>query len=284
MLCPPALILTTLVRRREKEKGEVLHLFRCYTHTPSRSRDNPERQEEEKSGHKRRAKGQNSAGGGEGNRRTSRTNLHGETDLTSTGHTSKPHNTLQRGTGEELGTDGGLVGDEGKTTRTIKLKGPSSTLDNRALSPKRDHGQVQPHGHKRLFKVRRIRRTTCSTSPETKVTTPAGKRHAWCLQLYITPKAALQKKKTVSGSSERLHVRRVGIGEGHKHGRSSGISKKADKRKANCSTLLPRITRLKMSIPTSSQSTLAHNGVASYGPMAPCRSHHRNHTRQNWIF
>ena len=92
------------------------------------------------------------------------------------------------------------------------------------------------------------------------------------------------KKKTVSGSSERLHVRRVGIGEGHQHGRSSGISKKADKRKANCSTLLPRITRLKMSIPTSSQSTLAHNGVASYGPMAPCRSHHRNHTRQNWIF
>ena len=91
-------------------------------------------------------------------------------------------------------------------------------------------------------------------------------------------------KKTVSGSSERLHVRRVGIGEGHQHGRSSGISKKADKRKANCSTLLPRITRLKMSIPTSSQSTLAHNGVASYGPMAPCRSHHRNHTRQNWIF
>ena len=134
--------------------------------------------------------------GGEGNRRTSRTNLHGETDLTSTGHTSKPHNTLQRGTGEELGTDGGLVGDEGKTTRTIKLKGPSSTLDNRALSPKRDHGQVQPHGHKRLFKVRRIRRTTCSTSPETKVTTPAGKRHAWCLQLYITPKSALQKKNS----------------------------------------------------------------------------------------
>ena len=70
---------------------------------------------------------------GEGNRRTSRTNLHGEMDLNSTGHTPKPHNTLQRGTGEELGTDGGLVGDEGKTTRTIKLKGPSSTLGNRAL-------------------------------------------------------------------------------------------------------------------------------------------------------
>ena len=39
--------------KEEKEREEVLHLFRCYTHThtPGRSRDNPERQEEEKSGH-----------------------------------------------------------------------------------------------------------------------------------------------------------------------------------------------------------------------------------------
>ena len=35
-----------------------------HAHTPGRSRVNPERQKEEKSGHKRRAKGQNSAGGG----------------------------------------------------------------------------------------------------------------------------------------------------------------------------------------------------------------------------
>ena len=74
-----------------------------HTHTPSRSRVNPERQEEEKSGHKRRANDQNSAGG-EGNRRTSGTNLHGETDLTKTEHTLKPHDTLRRGTKGELGT------------------------------------------------------------------------------------------------------------------------------------------------------------------------------------
>ena len=46
----------------------------------------------------RRAKGQNSAGG-EGNKRTSRTNLHGETDVTNTEHTPKLHDALQRGTG-----------------------------------------------------------------------------------------------------------------------------------------------------------------------------------------
>ena len=37
---------------------------------------------------------------GEGNKRTSRTNPRGETDLTNTEHTPKPHDTLQRGTGE----------------------------------------------------------------------------------------------------------------------------------------------------------------------------------------
>ena len=38
-----------------------------------------------------------------------------------------------------------------------------------------------------------------------------------------------------------------------------------------------------MWIRKSSQSTVTHKGVASLGPMAPFRSHHRNHTRQEWI-
>ena len=97
-LCPPALVLGLERERTEEEKKrEVLHLFRCYTHTPGRSRVNPERQKEEKGEHRRRAEGQNSAGG-EGNKRTSKTNLHGETDLTKTAHTPKPHDTLRRGT------------------------------------------------------------------------------------------------------------------------------------------------------------------------------------------
>ena len=47
------------------------------------------------------------AQGGEGNKRTSKTNLHGETDLTKTAHTPKPHDTLRRGTRGELGTKWG---------------------------------------------------------------------------------------------------------------------------------------------------------------------------------
>ena len=90
---PPALKLE-LERERTKEEKEKFYIYldvthtdtdtdtdtHTHTHTPGRSRVNPERQEKEKSGHTtgRRPK----TAQGEGNRRTSGTNLHGETDLT----------------------------------------------------------------------------------------------------------------------------------------------------------------------------------------------------------
>ena len=52
-----------------------------HTHTPGQSRVNPERQEEEKADTDD-GPTTKTAQGGEGNRRTSGTNLHGETDLT----------------------------------------------------------------------------------------------------------------------------------------------------------------------------------------------------------
>ena len=77
-----------------------------HTHTPGRSRVNPERQEEEKTDADDGQQAE-TAQGGEGNERTSRTNLRGETDLTKTEHTPKPHDTLRRGTRGELGTKWG---------------------------------------------------------------------------------------------------------------------------------------------------------------------------------
>ena len=50
--------------------------------------------------------------------------------------------------------------------------------------------------------------------------------------------------------------------------------------KADCFTLRKRITKLKVSIQKSGQSTFTLNRVPSVGSMAPCRSHHGNHTRQ----
>ena len=138
-----------------------------HTHTSGRSRVNPERQEEGKSGHRRRAKGQNSARG-EGDERTSRTNLRGETDLTKTEHTPKPHDTLRRSTGEELGTEWGLVGDGRETTKKNNLKRTQFQLQQvSCVTPLRDRSQVVPQWHKQLFKFQRIKCTKCSTSPET---------------------------------------------------------------------------------------------------------------------
>ena len=96
-LLPPCCI------RRREEKGkkeEVLHLFRCYTHTDTHT--HPARAGSTLKG-KRKKKtdtddGQKAktAQGGERNERSSRTNLRGETDLTETEHTPKPHDTLEK--------------------------------------------------------------------------------------------------------------------------------------------------------------------------------------------
>ena len=63
----------------------------------------------------------------------------------------------------------------------------------------------------------------------------------------------------------------------------AGLHKKVQNRKADCCTLHRRITNSKVLIRKSVQSTFTPNRVASLGPMAPCRSHHRNHTRLEWI-
>ena len=101
MLCPPALFKKGEEGR--KKKKEVLHLSRCYTHTPGRAGKTLKGKRKKKSGHTT-SKRPKTAQGGEGNRRTSGTNLHGETDLTKTAHTPKPHDTLRRGTRGKLGT------------------------------------------------------------------------------------------------------------------------------------------------------------------------------------
>ena len=91
MLCPPALFKKGEEGRKRKE---VLHLSRCYTHTPGRAGETLKGKRKKKAD-TRRTDGQKQRRG-EGNRRTSGTNLHGETDLTKTEHTPKPNDTLRR--------------------------------------------------------------------------------------------------------------------------------------------------------------------------------------------
>ena len=106
----PVAPCTRLKRERtEGRKREVLHLFRCYTHTHTHpaGAGSTLKGKRKKKADTRRADGQKQRRGGEGNKRTSGTNLHGETDLTKTAHTPKPHDTLRRGTQGKLGTKWG---------------------------------------------------------------------------------------------------------------------------------------------------------------------------------
>ena len=104
---PPALGLKR--EKTERRKREKFNIYLDVTHTHTHTRPEPGQPWKARGRKKRTHDGQtakNSAGG-EGNRRTSGTNLHGETDLTKTAHTPKPHDTLRRGTRGKLGTKWG---------------------------------------------------------------------------------------------------------------------------------------------------------------------------------
>ena len=109
-------------RREERErKTEKFYIYSDVTHThthPAGAWSTMKGKRKEKAdtddGQKART-----AQEGEGNERTSKPHLRGETDLTKTEHTPKPHDTLRRSTVEELGTEWGLVGDERETTKII---------------------------------------------------------------------------------------------------------------------------------------------------------------------
>ena len=116
---PPAFLK---VKKIEKRKRKTIYLLKSYTHTyiPGRNRVNPERQEEGKSGYRRRAKGQNGAGKGRGRKGTNgppKPTYPAKRDLTKTEYIPKPHDTLRRSTRKELGTEWGLVSNGYKTTK-----------------------------------------------------------------------------------------------------------------------------------------------------------------------
>ena len=91
------------------------------------------------------------AQGGEGNRRTSRTNLHGETDLTKTAHTHlNPTTRYGEARGERLGTNGELVDARQKPKQLIKKQDPVPRPTVRAIVPQQARVPVSHKGIKRL--------------------------------------------------------------------------------------------------------------------------------------
>ena len=145
----------------------------------------------------------------------------------------------------------------------------------------------QPQGHKTAFKFQRIRCTICLTSPENQKERIPHLQDV-CLPDHMSWRDAMTLQKLLQ-KRRFLNVRH---GFTWKNGALGSLGPREQRdswkgwqtaRLTDCFTLLKRITKLKCVIRNSSQSTLTPTGVASIGPMAPCRSHHRNHTRQEWI-
>ena len=200
-----------------------------HTHTPGQSRVNPERQEEEKSGHTtgRRPK---TAQGGKGNRRTSGTNLHGETDLTKTAHTPKPHDTLRRGTRGKLGTKWGTSWwQTRKPKQLVKQQDSAPKPRSRALSHSRHVVNSCPSWHKRLSSSNEL--GAQYVSPHRKPKRPHLQEKdmpvACCRTCHVElQNSSCSDKNEVSGSSERLRAAEKHFHRISRDCRSSGTSVK----------------------------------------------------------
>ena len=183
----------------KKKKKEKFYTYPdvTHTHTPGQGRVNPERQEE-KSGHQRRAKGQNSAGGG-----GEQTDLQNQPTRRNGPEQHRAHTPqhITEGTGGRIRDRMGISWWQKRNNKKIIAR-TQFIPKVPCVIPKGDRGQIQPHGHKQLFKFNRIRCTICSTSPNTKETIPAGKGHACCAFCY----AEMQKVGAAATKMEFLVV------------------------------------------------------------------------------
>ena len=229
-----------------------------HTHTPGRSRVNPSRQKEEKSGHKRRANGQNSAEG-EGSKRTSRTNLHRETDLTTPRHITEGH------------------GD-----KVDKLEA-SPRLQDRALFPRRD-GRRSTHkwawnGYANLHQLVHNFSTSPNNHQEKKDHTWKHQPQAshekccwyWC-SLLVEKNLFLTVPSISHEHSWKIYKSFQGRLE------QRDFAKKVRNGKANCFTIRRRISRLKCVNSGIGSSAFILAKVPSNVSMAPCRTNHGDHT------
>ena len=94
---PPALLKR---ERKEERKGEKLYIYSDVTHTHPAGAGSTLKGKRKKKADTDDGQKAKTTQGGEGNERTSRTNLRGETDLTKTEHTPKtPRHITERHAG-----------------------------------------------------------------------------------------------------------------------------------------------------------------------------------------
>ena len=144
---------------------------------------------------------------------------------------------------------------------------------------------IKPHGHKRLFKFEWIRCTTCFTSPDNrqeKKTKPEG---MYLLEAFVMSHVA---------SSAWASARKGGFWQFETASRSQRRTYQGSERRQERRDLAKRLVTIRPTVSLyldellhehvwiwkSGRSTFSLKRDASNGSMAPCRSHHGNHTRQ----
>ena len=185
MLCPPALFKKGEEGRNKKE---VLHLSRRYTHTHPAEPGKPwKARGRKKNGHDDGQKTR-TAQGGRGTDGPPEPTYTAKRTWPKTAHTPKPHDTLRRGTRGELGTKWGTSWWQTKPKQVVNKQDSAPRPTVRAIVPQQARGQVVPQWHQTAIKFQRIRCTTCFTSPETikrKKTAPKDRVPACVLSLVM---------------------------------------------------------------------------------------------------
>ena len=106
----------------------------------------------------------------------------------------------------------------------------------------------------------------------------------WSVHVMYPVKSWSCSKNIVSECSGQRHAWRMQFTRISRDNRSRGTLKRLTNCKADCFTLLKRITKLKcVNSEFRSVDINPTTEVPSSGSMAPCWSHHGNHTRQEWI-
>ena len=174
-----------------------------------------------------------------------------------------------------------------KPKQVVKKQDSVPKPIDRAIVPQQARVQVSPEGIKRLSSSSEL--GAQHVSPHQKPKRPHLQEKdmpvAFICSCHVPgSKLKLQEKRSFwlfrTNALGRHAFRRETLGPPGQR----DSSKTVDNSKAICCTLLKRITKLKcVNSDVRSVDINPTKEVASLGPMAPCRGHHRNHTRQEWI-
>ena len=183
-LCPPALLLLEGERTEGRKKREVLHLFRCYTHTrpepgqPWKAKGRKKRTQTTGKGPKQRRGGRGTDGPPKPTYTAKRTWPKQSTHL-------NPHDTLRRGTQGELGTKWGTSWWKQKEPKQVVTTQNSVPTNLRVVRYSLSGTVVKscPNWHKRLSSSNELGAQYVSphqTTIKRKKTTPESRVPACC--------------------------------------------------------------------------------------------------------